>query len=121
MEGCRRMMDEWRTTSSEALAAIEAGQGPRDRPLPYPFEGVYDAAGWHAAHRKVEDEIHFLLAIGLGNLALSYASMSKLGSAEKAMWQARERSDVHANRGANAFSALRFSLRVIARPTLSAL
>ena len=83
VECCRRMMDDWRTTSSEALAAIEAGLAPRDRSLPYPFEGVFDTAGWHAANRRVEDEIHFLLAIGLGNLAMSYASISKLGSAEK--------------------------------------
>jgi tetratricopeptide (TPR) repeat protein len=82
------MLDEWLTTSSQALAAIEAGQAQRDRSLPYPFDGVFDAAGWHAAQRRVEDEIHFLLAIGLGNLAMSYASLSNLGSAEKAMWQA---------------------------------
>ena len=38
--------------------------------------------------RQDEDLMHFNLAIGLGNLARSYAGASKLGSADHAAWAA---------------------------------
>ena len=40
--------------------------------------------------RQDEDLMHFNLAIGLGNLAMSYAGASKLGSADHATWAAFE-------------------------------
>lgn len=79
--GCRRALATWVRTSSEVRARIDAGLVDGRVRLAYPFDVDLDASGWRILDRTVKQELDFVLAIGAGNLALSYTRLERLRDA----------------------------------------